>query len=45
MLRLSPWRGVGVDVIRGKGRGPVSRAVVLVKHEREQIPSAQLEKQ
>jgi len=45
MLRLSPWRGVGVDVIRGKRRGPVSRAVVLVSCEQGQIPSAQLEKQ
>jgi hypothetical protein len=45
MLRLSPWRGVGVDVIRGKGRGPVSRAVVLVWYEQGQIPSAQVEKQ
>jgi hypothetical protein len=44
MLRLSPWRGVGVDVIRGKGRAPVSRAVVLVSHEQWQIRSAQLEK-
>jgi hypothetical protein len=45
MLRLSPWRGVGADVIRGKARGPVSRAVVLVSHEQGQMSSAQLEKQ
>ncbi len=33
MLRLSPWCGVGVDEIRGKWRGAVSRAVVLVSYE------------
>jgi len=36
MLRLSPWRGVGVDVIRGKGRGPGPRAVVRVSYEQGQ---------
>jgi hypothetical protein len=45
MLRLSPWCGVGVDVIRDKSCGTVSPAVVLVSYEQRQIPAAQPEKQ
>ena len=40
MLRLSPCRSVGVDVIRGKAPG---RAAVLVSHGLSTLPATQLE--
>jgi len=40
MLRLSPCRSVGVDVVRGKALG---HAVLIVSHGLSKLPATQLE--